>query len=84
MDAKDSPTPITDFLFRLEVDPELVKWFVEDPDAAVEGAGLPDEAAEALKRRDLLMLQGLVDAEHAGQVQLLIRGWIKGWIKAPS
>jgi hypothetical protein len=75
-----SPTPITDFLFRLEVDPELVKAFLDDPVEALKDTGIPSEAAEALRQGNLPRLQEFVDAEHPDEVSLLIRGWIK-WVR---
>jgi hypothetical protein len=72
-----SPTPITDFLYRLEVDPELVKLFLDDPDEALENTGVGAEAAEALKEGNLQKLQELVDQEHPDPVRLLIRAWIR-------
>jgi hypothetical protein len=72
-----SPTPITDFLFRLEVDPELVKQFLDDPDEALEESGIGPEAAQALKDGDLNKLQEFVDQEHPDPVRLLIRAWIR-------
>jgi hypothetical protein len=77
MSGGGSPTPITDFLFRLEVDPELVKKFLDEPDAAMSGFGMSDEAMEAMVRGDLQTLQALVDEEHPDPVRLLIRGWVK-------
>ena len=77
MSGGGSPTPITDFLFRLEVDPELVKQFLDAPDDAIRGSGMSEEAMEAMIKGDLPTLQTLVDAEHPDPVRLLIRGWVK-------
>jgi hypothetical protein len=79
-----SPTPITDFLFRLEVDSQLAKQYAEDPEEALKLSGLSQEARDAFTSGDLRRLQELVDAEHpgsdnpGGSVALMIRGWIKG------
>lgn len=77
MSGGGSPTPITDFLFRLEVDTDLVKTFLDAPDDALRDSGMSDRAMEAMKSGDLQTLQDLVDEEHPDPVRLMIRGWVK-------
>jgi hypothetical protein len=77
MTGDKSPTPITDFLYRLEVDPGLVNQFFDNADGALAGSGMSEEARQALKDGDLQTLQRLVDQEHPDPVKLLIRGWIR-------
>lgn len=84
-DHSNDPTPITTFLFRLEADPTFAKYVAEADsiDQIADELGLPSEALEALRDGDLLALQALVDEEHGvtGQVKMLPRGWIRGWIR---
>lgn len=70
-------TPITDFLYRLEVDPAFVEKFLDDPHAAAEEfGGMPEDAVAALVNKDLATLQDLVDAEHPDRVIIIPRGWV--------
>jgi hypothetical protein len=83
-------TPITDFLFRLEVDSDFVNRVfgpsfsteppsdldVERRDAAFEEYGLPPAARTAIVEKDFATLQRLVDLEHPDPVHILPRGWV--------
>jgi hypothetical protein len=70
-------TPITDFLFRLEVDSAFVNTFIDNPDDAFDEYGLDDGARLAISAGDWKALQELVDAEHPDRVHIIPRGWVK-------
>jgi hypothetical protein len=70
-------TPITDFLFRLEVDSAFVNKFLDNPEAAFEEYGLDDDARGAISRGDWKALQGRVDEEHPDKVHIIPRGWVR-------
>lgn len=70
-------TPITDFLFRLEVDSAFVNKFLDNPEEAFEEYGLDDDARGAISRGDWKELQGRVDVEHPDKVHIIPRGWVK-------
>ena len=70
-------TPITDFLFRLEVDPSFVEKLLDEPEAAFNEYSLPDEAVKAITDRNWPDLQDLVDAEHPDKVHIVPRGWVR-------
>jgi hypothetical protein len=77
-----SNTPITDFLVRLGLDPELMKAFAKDPTEAMRGFGVPDEALNSILKvvdgGQFQELQALVNEEHPDPISLLIRGWVMG------
>jgi hypothetical protein len=70
-------TPITDFLFRLEVDPSFVVKLLDEPEGAFGEYDLPDEAVKAITDRNWPDLQELVDAEHPDRVHIIPRGWVR-------
>lgn len=70
-------TPITDFLYRMEVDSKFVEDFLDDPAATAEAfGGMSEEAVAALVSKDLAALQALVDQEHPDRIILIPRGWV--------
>jgi C4-type Zn-finger protein len=78
-----SPTPITDFLFRLEVDSELTKLFAYSPEEALGSIQMPDDARDTILRamRGEMTLPELEkyieETEHPDHVAVLIKGFIR-------
>lgn len=70
-------TPITDFLFRLDVDSGFVNTFLDEPHRAFDEYGLDDGARAAISGGDWATLQELVDAEHPDKVHIIPRGWVR-------
>jgi hypothetical protein len=77
MPGGERATPITDFLFRLEVDSAFVNLFLDDPESAFDEYGLDEGAREAISGGDWKALQERVDAEHPDRVHIIPRGWVK-------
>lgn len=71
-------TPITDFLYRLEVDSDFVNRVLDEErrEAAFDEFGLDDAARAAIVDKDFKTLQALVDAEHPDKVHIIPRGWV--------
>jgi hypothetical protein len=79
-------TPITDFLFRLEVDSDFVNR-VLNPDPGLRDAALveflPDDAdtraaiVSGIEDGDFRELQRRVLAEHTDTVKIIPRGWVR-------
>lgn len=70
-------TPITDFLFRLDVDSGFVNKFLDEPREAFDEYGLDEGAQAAILGGDWTTLQELVDAEHPDKVHIIPRGWVR-------
>jgi hypothetical protein len=73
-------TPIKDFLFRMEVDPDFVKRVLdpEQRDDAFEEYELSEAARDAIVNKNFAALQSLVEQEDTGShtVHVLPRGWV--------
>jgi hypothetical protein len=71
-------TPITDFLYRLEVDSDFVNRVLDEErrEAAFDEYGLDDSTRAAIVDKDFKTLQALVDVEHPDKVHIIPRGWV--------